>query len=83
MAKTYGIGIMGGRQHLLGLYPQPSSSRELHSLGGVADITPSREEARRGIRRCGDDADELLKHSEIDVIVNLTIPVTHYQVSTD
>jgi predicted dehydrogenase len=27
--------------------------------------------------------DELLKHSEIDVIVNLTIPATHYQVTMD
>jgi predicted dehydrogenase len=51
---------------------------------GVADIIPqaaSRRAAEFGVAAM--TPDELLKHSEIDVIVNLTIPATHYQVTMD
>ena len=53
-------------------------------ISAIADILP--EAARKRAEEFGVAAqtpDELLKNSEIDVIVNLTIPSTHYRVSMD
>ena len=53
-------------------------------LRGVADILP--EAAKKRGDEFGVAAmtpDQLLKSSDIDVVVNLTIPSTHYQVTMD
>ena len=50
----------------------------------MADIIPEAAQKRAeefNVR--AQTPDELLKNSEIDVIVNLTVPATHYQVSMD
>src|SRR3569833_4268945 len=83
MAKTYGIGIMGA-----GNISSADLRREPLFKGlegrGVADIFPAAAKKRSeefGVLAM--TPDELLKNSEIDVIVNLTIPSTHYRVSMD
>ena len=83
MAKTYGIGIMGAgniSSAYLGLAPLFKGLE----VRGVADIIPAAAKARGaefGVAAM--TPDEMLKNSEIDVIVNLTIPATHYQVTMD
>jgi len=83
MAKTYGIGIMGAGNistAYLGLAPlfkgievraisdlRPEAARARGQEYGVAVMTP----------------DEMLAHSEIDVLVNLTVPAAHFRVSMD
>ena len=83
MARTYGIGIMGAGNistAYLGLAPlfkgievraisdlRPEAARERGQEYGVAVMTP----------------DEMLAHSEIDVLVNLTVPAAHFRVSMD
>ncbi len=83
MAKTYGIGIMGAG-NISSAYLRLAPLFKGLEVRGVADIIPAAAKKR------GDEfnvhamtPDELLKNSEIDVIVNLTIPSTHYQVSMD
>ncbi len=83
MAKTYGIGIMGAG-NISSAYLKLAPLFKGLEVRGVADIIP--EAAKRRGEEFGVHAmtpDELLKNSEIDVIVNLTIPSTHYQVSMD
>jgi len=83
MARTYGIGIMGAGNistAYLGLAPlfkgievraisdlRPEAARERGQEYGVAVMTP----------------DDMLAHSEIDVLVNLTVPAAHFRVSMD
>jgi len=83
MARTYGIGIMGAGNistAYLGLAPlfkgievraisdlRPEAARARGQEYGVAVMTP----------------DEMLAHSEIDVLVNLTVPAAHFRVSMD
>ncbi len=83
MAKTYGVGIMGAG-NISAAYLRLAPLFKGLEVRGVADIIP--EAAKKRSEEFGVAAmtpDELLKHSEIDVIVNLTIPATHYQVSMD
>jgi len=83
MAKTYGIGIMGAG-NISSAYLRLAPLFKGLEVRGVADIIPAA--AQRRAEEFGVHAmtpDELLKSSEIDVIVNLTIPATHYQVSMD
>ncbi len=83
MAKTYGVGIMGAGNisaAYLGLAPLFKGLE----VRAVADIVP--EAAKRRAEEfnvAAQTPDELLKNSEIDVIVNLTVPAAHYRVSMD
>lgn len=83
MAKTYGVGIMGAG-NISGAYLRLAPLFKGLEVRAVADIVPAAAQKRAeefGVR--AQTPDELLKNSEIDVIVNLTIPATHYGVSMD
>jgi predicted dehydrogenase len=83
MAKTYGVGIMGAG-NISAAYLRLAPLFKGLEVRGVADIVP--EAAKKRSEEFNVPAmtpDELLKNSEIDVIVNLTIPATHYQVTMD
>jgi predicted dehydrogenase len=83
MAKTYGVGIMGAG-NISAAYLRLAPLFKGLEVRGVADILP--EAAKKRSQEFGVPAmtpDELLKNSEIDVVVNLTIPATHYQVTMD
>lgn len=83
MAKTYGVGIMGAGNisaAYLGLAPLFKGLE----VRAVADIMP--EAAKRRAEEfnvAAQTPEELLKNSEIDVVVNLTVPAAHYRVSMD
>jgi len=83
MAKTYGVGIMGAG-NISAAYLRLAPLFKGLEVRAVADIIP--EAVRKRAEEFGVAAqtpDELLKNSELDVIVNLTIPSTHYKVSMD
>ncbi|MBJ7576662.1 Gfo/Idh/MocA family oxidoreductase [Devosia sp. MC532] len=83
MAKTYGVGIMGAG-NISAAYLRLAPLFRGLEVRAVADILP--EAAKRRADEFGVAAqtpDELLKNSELDVIVNLTIPSTHFSVSKD
>ena len=83
MAKTYGVGIMGAG-NISAAYLRLAPLFKGIEVRAVADIIP--EAAQKRAEEFGVAAqtpDELLKNSEVDVIVNLTIPSTHYKVSMD
>lgn len=83
MSKTYGVGIMGAG-NISSAYLKLAPLFKGLEVRAVADILP--EAARKRAEEFGVAAqtpDELLKNSEVDVIVNLTIPATHYKVSMD
>ncbi len=83
MGTVYGVGIMGAG-NIAPAYLRLAPLFKGIEVRGVADILP--EAAKRRSDEFNVPAmtpDELLKNSEIDVIVNLTIPATHYQVSMD
>jgi predicted dehydrogenase len=83
MAKTYGVGIMGAG-NISSAYIRLAPLFKGLEVRGVADIIPAAAKKRSdefGVHAM--TPDEMLKNSEIDVIVNLTIPATHYQVSLD
>ncbi|HVW93505.1 MAG TPA: Gfo/Idh/MocA family oxidoreductase [Devosia sp.] len=83
MAKTYGVGIMGAG-NISEAYLRLAPLFKGLEVRAVADIKPEAAKARAeqfGVT--AQTPDELLKNSEIDVIVNLTIPAAHYRVSMD
>jgi predicted dehydrogenase len=83
MAKTFGVGIMGAG-NISSAYLRLAPLFKGLDVRAVADIIPAAAQARAeefGV--AAQTPDELLKNSEIDVIVNLTIPATHYAVSMD
>ena len=83
MAKTYGVGIMGAG-NISSAYLRLAPLFRNLEVRGVADVLP--EAAQKRAEEFGVKAhtpDELLKNSEIDVVVNLTIPATHFNVSKD
>lgn len=83
MAKTYGVGIMGAG-NISAAYLRLAPMFKGLEVRAVADILP--EAAKKRAEEFGVAAqtpEELLKNSEIDVVVNLTIPATHYQVTMD
>ncbi len=83
MAKTYGVGIMGAG-NISAAYLRLAPMFKGLEVRGVADIIPAAAKKRsEEFSVAAMTPDELLKNSEIDVIVNLTIPATHYQVSMD
>jgi predicted dehydrogenase len=83
MAKTFGVGIMGAG-NISAAYLKLAPLFKGLEVRAVADILPAAAQKRAeefGVK--AQAPDELLKNSEIDVIVNLTIPATHYSVSMD
>ena len=83
MAKTYGVGIMGAG-NISAAYLRLAPLFKNLEVRAVADIIP--EAASKRAEEFGVAAqtpDELLKNSEVDVIVNLTIPSSHFSVSKD
>ena len=83
MAKTYGVGIMGAG-NISSAYLRLAPMFRGLEVRGVADIVPQAAKTRAeefGVKAMTPDA--LLKSSEIDVVVNLTIPSAHYGVSMD
>ena len=83
MAKTYGVGIMGAG-NISSAYLRLAPLFKGLEVRGVADIIPEAAKKRsEEFKVKAMTPDELLKNSEIDVVVNLTIPATHYQVTMD
>lgn len=83
MSKTYGVGIMGAGNISTAYIKLAPLFRNLE-VRAVADILPeaaARRAGEFGLR--AQTPDELLGNSEIDVVVNLTIPATHFSVSRD
>jgi len=83
MAKTYGVGIMGAGNISAAYLRLAPLFRNLE-VRAIADIVP--EAAQKRAEEFGvavQTPDELLKNSEVDVIVNLTIPAQHFAVSRD
>ncbi len=79
--KTLGVGIVGCGV-ISGVYMQNMPMFAGIELRGCADVRP--EAAQAAAAKFGIPAysvDELLKRDDIDVIVNLTIPATHFAVS--
>jgi predicted dehydrogenase len=81
MSKTFGVGIMGAG-NISAAYLKLAPMFKGLEVRGVADIVPEAAKKRGGeYGVAAMTPDELLKHSEIDIIVNLTVPAMHYQVS--
>ena len=83
MSKTYGVGIMGAG-NISSAYLRLAPLFKGLEVRAVADILP--EAAKTRANEYGVQAqtpDEMLKNSELDVIVNLTVPAAHYRVSND
>ncbi|WP_417309828.1 Gfo/Idh/MocA family protein [Devosia sp.] len=83
MSKIYGVGIMGAG-NISAAYLRLAPLFKNLDVRAVADIRPEASGARAeefGV--AAQTPDELLQNSELDVIVNLTIPATHFSVSKD
>jgi len=83
MSKVYGVGIMGAGNISTAYLKLAPLFRNL-DVRAISDIVP--EAAKRqadAFNVRAQTPDELLKNSEIDVIVNLTVPAAHYAVSKD
>jgi predicted dehydrogenase len=83
MARTYGVGIMGAG-NISSAYLRLAPLFRGLEVRGVADIRP--DAARARAKEFGVHAmtpDEMLRHSEIDIVVNLTVPAAHYRISMD
>ena len=82
MAKVYGVGIMGAG-NISAAYLRLAPLFKNLEVRAVADILPAAAEQRAAEYNVrAQTPDELLKNSELDVIVNLTIPATHYAVTS-
>lgn len=83
MTKIYGVGIMGAgniSQAYLRLAPLFKNLE----VRAIADIVPDAAKKRaEEYKTRAQTPDELLKNSELDVIVNLTVPAVHYKVTSD
>ncbi|MDB5505969.1 MAG: Gfo/Idh/MocA family oxidoreductase [Devosia sp.] len=83
MSTTYGVGIIGAG-NISAAYLRLAPLFKGLEIRGIADILPAaaaKRSAEFGVTAM--TTDEMLNHSEIDVIVNLTIPATHFRVSMD
>jgi len=83
MAKVYGVGIMGAG-NISAAYLRLAPLFKNLEVRAIADVVP--EAAKKRAEEYGVAAqtpDELLKNSELDVIVNLTVPAAHFSVSKD
>src|SRR6478736_10145266 len=83
MARTYGVGIMGAGNISAAYLRLAPLFRNLE-VRAIADIIPEAAKKRaEEYKVAAQTPDELLKNSEVDVIVNLTIPSAHYRVSSE
>jgi predicted dehydrogenase len=83
MAKIFGVGIMGAG-NISSAYLRLAPLFKGLEVRAIADIVP--EAARIRAEEFGVAAqtpDQLLGNGDIDVVVNLTIPASHYAVSMD
>lgn len=83
MARAYGIGIIGAGNISVAYLRLAPMFKGLE-VRGVADLNPDAARSRSaefGVAMM--TPDEMLGHSEIDVVVNLTVPRAHYTVSMD
>lgn len=82
MAKSVGIGIIGAGV-ISAIYLKNLTSRWNHVyVVGIADLLPERAAARAeefGVKAM--TIDELLADPEVEIVLNLTIPAAHAQVS--
>jgi predicted dehydrogenase len=83
MAKTYGVGIMGAG-NISSAYLRLAPLFKNLEVRAVADVLPEAAKKRaEEYNVAAQTPDELLKNSEVDVIVNLTVPAAHYKVTSD
>jgi predicted dehydrogenase len=83
MAKTYGVGIMGAG-NISAAYLRLAPLFKNLEVRAIADVIPAAAKKRaEEYKVAAQTPDELLKNSELDVIVNLTVPAAHFQVSKD
>jgi predicted dehydrogenase len=83
MTKTFGVGIMGAG-NISSAYLRLAPLFKGLEVRAVADILPEAATARAAeFGVAAQRPEELLKNSEIDVIVNLTVPAAHYRVSSE
>ena len=83
MAKVYGVGIMGAG-NISAAYLRLAPLFKNLEVRAIADVVPAAAQKRaEEYKVAAQTPDELLKNSELDVIVNLTIPAAHFGVSRD
>ena len=83
MAKTYGVGIMGAG-NISAAYLRLAPLFKNLEVRAIADVVPAAAQKRaEEFNVAAQTPDELLKNSELDVIVNLTVPAAHFGVSKD
>jgi len=81
MAKTYGVGIMGAG-NISAAYLRLAPLFKNLEVRAIADVIPEAAKKRaEEYKVAAQTPDELLKNSELDVIVNLTVPAAHFGVS--
>jgi predicted dehydrogenase len=83
MARTFGVGLIGAG-NISTAYLKLAPLFKGLEVRAVTDLVPEAARARAaeyGISPM--TPDEMLGHSEIDVVVNLTVPKAHFRVSMD
>jgi predicted dehydrogenase len=81
MSKTMGVGIIGAG-NISWAYLKLASLFKGIEVRGIADVNMKAAEARAkefGVK--AQTVKELLKSKDIDIVVNLTVPNVHFQVS--
>ncbi|WP_417581306.1 Gfo/Idh/MocA family protein [Pelagibacterium sp.] len=83
MSKTYGVGILGAG-NISAAYLKLAPLFKGIEVRAVADINPDAAKGRADeFNVTAQTPDQLLGNSELDVIVNLTIPDVHYRISKE
>ena len=83
MAKVYGVGIMGAG-NISAAYLRLAPLFKNLEVRAIADVVSAAAQKRaEEYNVAAQTPDELLKNSELDVIVNLTVPAAHFSVSKD
>ena len=83
MSKTYGVGILGAG-NISAAYLKLAPLFKGIEVRAVADIIPEAAKARADeFNVAAQTPDQLMANSELDVIVNLTIPDVHYTISKE
>jgi len=83
MSKTYGVGILGCGVISITYLKFAPLFKGLE-VRAVADIVPEAAQSRaQEFKVKAQTPDELLANADLDVIINLTIPEVHYQVTKE
>lgn len=83
MSKTYGVGILGAGV-ISTTYLKFVPLFKGLEVRAVADIIPEAAENRaKEFDTVAQTPDQLLANSDVDIVVNLTIPEVHYQISKE